>query len=184
MSPRVSLCSACHHFASRIFRAAAHPVQSERYHAQLQHLRLLLCGVVPVLLSACASEYRHHGYVPPDGDLRQLAVGRDTRESVTRLLGRPSTSGFVSDSGIYFVRSKVRHYGPNEPEVVDRRVVAISFDDAGLLNNVEHFGLERGRVVRLQQRVTTGAETRLSFIRQLMGNIGRLDASDLLKEPE
>jgi len=53
-------------------------------------------------------------------------------------------------------------------------VLAISFDQNGVLSNIESFGLEDGQVVTLSRRVTDSSVTNQNFLRQLLGNIGRI----------
>jgi hypothetical protein len=40
--------------------------------------------------------------------------------------------------------------------------------------------LADGKVIVLSRRVTEGGSGEISFIRQLMGNVGRMDAEDFL----
>lgn len=136
---------------------------------------LLVAGV----LSACAAQYSNHGYIPPEEDLARITVGQDTRDTVDEIVGVPSASSIVNDSGYYFVRSRVRAIGPIAPRVVDREVVAISFDQRGVVSNVERFGLERGRAVPLSRRVTTSGVDNNTFLRQLLGNLGRFNPAAL-----
>ncbi|WP_262386643.1 outer membrane protein assembly factor BamE [Roseobacter fucihabitans] len=124
-------------------------------------------------LAACSGRYRDHGYVPPPEDLEQVVVGIDTRASVEQTLGSASSQSVVDDGSIYFVRSRVRTLAMLAPEVVEREVVAISFDAGGIVSNVETFGLEKGQVVPLARRVTSSGVKDKSFLRQLLGNIGR-----------
>lgn len=128
--------------------------------------------VCAVALSACSATYRDYGYVPPQEDLDQIAVGIDTRASVEETLGSGGASSVLEDDALYFVRSRVRSFAMFEPEVVERDVVAVSFDRTGIVENVETFGLERGQVVRLSRRVTDSSVANKSFLQQLLGNIG------------
>ncbi len=130
---------------------------------------MLLC----LTLAACDGRYRDHGYVPPPEDLEQIVVGIDTRASVEETLGSASSRSVTDEGNIYFVRSRVRTFAMLAPEVVEREVVAISFDSGGIVSNVESFGLEKGQVVPLARRVTSSSVKDKSFLRQLLGNIGR-----------
>ena len=132
-------------------------------------------GVVFLCLaiSACGGRYRDHGYIPPPEDLEQIVVGIDTRASVEETLGSASSSSIANDGGIYFVRSRIRTFAMLAPEVVEREVLAISFDAGGVVSNVETFGLERGQVVPLTRRVTSSGVRDTTFLRQLLGNLGR-----------
>ena len=141
---------------------------------------LSIAAAAALALSACSPILRQHGYVPPEEDLQLVTVGVDTRESVEALVGRPSSSGVLADGGFYYVSSTQRIFGPMQPKVVDREVVAISFDEAGLVSNVERFGLERGVVVPLSRRVTDSGSADPGFLSQIFRNLGRIDPARLL----
>ena len=140
--------------------------------ARIKHLGAGLLALV--LLAACSPIVRNHGYIPTEEDLSLLTVGVDTRESVAATVGVPSAGGVVSDGGYYYVRSRWETRGPFAPKEVERQVLAISFDRDGVLENIERFSLENGRVVALSRRVTDSNIRNVSFLRQLFGNLGRL----------
>lgn len=139
-----------------------------------------LVGALALSLGACVSIYRDHGYVPLPEDLAALQVGVDTRDSVKEAIGTPGASGILDASGYYYVTSRVRHYGAREPETVSRELVAISFDTRGVVRNIERFGLEDGRVIPLERRVTESGTEDRTFLRQLLGNLGRIGPGAIL----
>ncbi len=134
-----------------------------------------------MLVMSCTAIYRNHGYVPPEADLEQITVGTDTRESVSNLIGRPSAQGLLNDRGWYYVQSRFRTRGPSAPQEIDRQVVAISFDEGGVVENVERFGLDRGRVVRLSRRVTESNISGRSVLSRIFSNFGRIDPKDFIR---
>lgn len=123
-----------------------------------------------------------HGYVPEEVLLEEVRVGRDTKETVARLLGRPGTQGIIDDRGWYYVKSDYERFLWREPVEVDREVVAVSFTENGVVENVERFGLEDGQVVALNRRVTTSNTRGIGFLRQLFSNLGTFDAGQFLEE--
>jgi len=135
----------------------------------------LFAAAVAVALAGCTPQFQNHGYVPPQEDLDKLKVGVDTRETVAAAVGVPASSGVLNESGFYYVKHRKRTIGPLAPRVIDRQVVAISFTERGVVSNIERFGLERGRVVPLERRVTSSAVSNKTFLRQLLGNIGRFN---------
>ena len=137
----------------------------------------LLGGVL--LVGACAPTFRNHGYIPPQDQLDEIRIGADTRESVAEKVGVPSSAGVLDSSGYYYVRKRTRAIGPLRPQEIERQVVAISFNAAGRVQNIERFGLEQGKVVQLQRRVTETAVSDTSFIRQILGNIGQFSPGGL-----
>lgn len=128
----------------------------------------LLC----LSLAACSARYQNFGYVPPQEDLDEIVIGIDTFSTVEETLGSSAAGSVLQDNSLFYVRSRVRTFALLAPEVVDREVVAISFDTAGVVSNVERFGLERGQVVPLARRVTSSGVTDVGILRQLIGNIG------------
>lgn len=65
------------------------------------------------------------------------------------------------------------------PVEIDRQVVALTFSEAGVLQNVERFGMERGQIVPLSRRVTESNVRGMSVLRQLFSNFGRIGAAQL-----
>lgn len=146
---------------------------------QVKTIPVLLCAAL-MMLAACSATIRNHGYIPPEEDLNAVIVGVDTRESLEASIGKPSTSGVLRDSSWFYIGSQVRHFGARKPEEISRQVVAVRFDEAGTVSNVERFGLERGEVVVLSRRVTETTVRDVTFIRQLIRNFGNFDFGEAL----
>ena len=53
--------------------------------------------------------------------------------------------------------------------------------EEGKVENVERFGLENGQVVAISRRVTDSNIKGVGFLRQLLGNIGRLRADQFVE---
>jgi outer membrane protein assembly factor BamE (lipoprotein component of BamABCDE complex) len=133
-----------------------------------------------MLLGACSEVIRNHGYAPTDVELQDVIVGVDTRDTVASSIGEPAASGVLREGGWYYVGSTKRHYAYRKPKEIDRQVVAITFNAAGVVENVERFGLENGQVVALSRRVTETTVRDVTFIRQIIRNIGRIDLGEAL----
>lgn len=142
--------------------------------------RAILAGCVLLMSVGCTTLYRNHGYAPTDDQLSEVLVGVDTRATVFDVIGPPTAGGVTNNGGFFYVQSRFRLLGPFEPREIDREVVAIRFDEAGTVTNVERFGLENGNVVALSRRVTQDNVRDTTFIRQLFGSIGRFNAGDFL----
>ncbi len=142
-----------------------------------------LVAAAAAMLSGCAAQYRDHGYVPPEADLERIVPGIDTRDTVEDVVGVPTARGVgvVEQEDYYWVSSRMRSFAWQRPEVVEREVVAISFDQRGTVRGVERYGLEDGRVVPLSRRVTDSSAGNIGFIRRLFGNIGGISATELLR---
>ncbi len=141
--------------------------------------RCALAAVALLAMVGCSPVYRNHGYVPAPDELAMIEVGTDTRETVATKIGRPSTSGLLNDVGWFYVQSRYRNVGYRQPEEIDRQVLAITFSEAGVVDNIATYGLADGKVVPISRRVTETNIKGIGFIRQLLGSLGKISASDL-----
>ena len=151
------------------------------HNSMTRMIRACVAIAAIAVLSACVAQTRNHGYVPSEAELSQISVGQDTMQTVGEAVGRPSAEGLLDATGWYYVRSQFKTLGAFAPKEVDRQVVAISFDDKGVVSNIERFGLEGGRVVALSRRVTTSNTRGVTFLQQLFGNLGRIDTGTLIQ---
>ena len=140
-----------------------------------------LAGMVAigVLVIGCTEVVSTHGYAPPQAELAELAVGQDTKGSVRRKIGRPGLSGLFTDDGWYYVATTVGRKTYHEPRVVDRRVVAVTFDENDTVASINEYGLEDGRIVDLETRTTPTRGRELTILQQVLGNIGQIDPETL-----
>jgi outer membrane protein assembly factor BamE (lipoprotein component of BamABCDE complex) len=144
-------------------------------------MRVAAAALMLVALVGCTDIVRHHGYAPAEEDLATLSVGKDTRDSVAFKVGRPTAAGVMQDGAWYYVQSRWSQRGAAEMRETERQVVAISFDSAGRVSNIERFGLEDGQVVALSRRVTDSNIKGVSLVRQLLRNVGRVDPGQFLR---
>lgn len=135
--------------------------------------------MLSAFLTACSATVRTHGYVPLDSDLENVIVGVDTQATLEDTIGLPTATGILQESDWYYVESEWRRFAWKAPKEVNREVVAIRFDDNGVVENIERFGLEDGRVVVLSRRVTDSNIRGIGFLRQLLGNIGVINTDEL-----
>ncbi|WP_194094763.1 outer membrane protein assembly factor BamE [Marivivens aquimaris] len=147
----------------------------------IRGMRILPLAVAALLAtSACVERIDYHGFTPSQEAIASVDVGSDTRATVIEKLGRPSMGGITGTDSLYYVSYAVRNYGPLPPKEVDRTVLALDFDAAGIVRNVELFGLEDGNVVSLSRRVTDDGLRDNTLMRQILGSIGRFNAADFI----
>jgi outer membrane protein assembly factor BamE (lipoprotein component of BamABCDE complex) len=131
------------------------------------------------LIAGCAPTIQVHGYVPSPTDIAQVTPGVDDFASVEETLGRPSSSGLLRDSSWYYVQTIIESFTYNPPRVIERTVLAVEFDNNGVVSDITRYGLEDGRIVALTPRTTeTGGRT-MGVLEQLFGNLLNLDAEQL-----
>ena len=145
-------------------------------------VRGVVAGLLALGLSACSATFQNHGYVPPEDELAAILPGVDTRESLALSVGEPSAAGVIRDEAWFYAGYRVRSFAYQAPRVIERDIVAISFDDEGVVQNIERYGLEDGQLVQLSRRVTDGGIGEITVLNQILRNFGRLDVGNILAE--
>lgn len=137
----------------------------------------LAAAVLMAALGACSTVRSYHGYVPERGESPESAiVGEDTKATVLTKFGEPSTLGTFDGDIWYYIAARTRQRAFLSQKTVWRQVIALRFDDSGVLAEVRVADVDDGIKVAHVNRVTPTRGRTLSLLEQLFGNIGRLPA--------
>jgi outer membrane protein assembly factor BamE (lipoprotein component of BamABCDE complex) len=110
--------------------------------------------------------------------LERITPGTQTRDDVAELLGTPSSvAAFSEDTTWIYIQSKTSTLAFFEPKVLERNIVVVDFDDAGIVKDVRRYTLEDGKLIDPVSRTTPAPGKELSFLEQLVGNVGRFNAN-------
>jgi Small protein A (tmRNA-binding) len=142
----------------------------------------LLCASLIALtglsLGACEGRVAIHGNPIDPDELARLAPGSQSKADVVGLLGSPSSTPAFDDKTWYYISDRERTLAFLAPETEERQIVALSFDDNGVLASVETFGLERGQEVEVVSRETPSFGQSPTIIQQMLGNLGKFNKAD------
>lgn len=147
--------------------------------ARAAGLALLACAA---LAAACTPVMRRHGFVPEKELLSAIKPLEDTKTTVLARYGHPSTTGVFEADTWYYVTNVRQQLGYLKPESSARQIYAVRFNKDGLVQSVDNFELEDGRVVAMVDRKTPTRGRELTILEQLLGNVGRLPGETLGQE--
>ena len=73
---------------------------------------------------------------------------------------------------------------PEIPQIddLDRRIVAVRFDANDVVEDVDTYGVEDGRVIDLATQTTPTQGRQLTVLQQVLGNIGRITGEDIVEQ--
>lgn len=125
------------------------------------------------LAAGCSNNPETRGHLPEEHRLAQLQPGVMRQQDVRNLLGTPSSVDTFDGTTWYYISSRSQRYAFLEPEVLERRVIALTFDTAGVLKQVRDLGSGHGNRVVMDPDVTPTAGRELGLLEQLLGNLGR-----------
>jgi outer membrane protein assembly factor BamE (lipoprotein component of BamABCDE complex) len=134
-----------------------------------------LLFVAALGLPASAPEVSTHGYRFDEAALTQLEPGRTTRDGTLQLLGSPSSIATFDDRVWYYVSQRTERMSFYQEEIVDQKVITITFDDRDVIQHIERQSLEDAREVALVGRETPTSGSELGILEQFIGNIGRFN---------
>lgn len=110
-----------------------------------------------------------------DQRLSQIKQGVSTKEDVLSALGTPSAAGTFDDQNWYYIGQIISKEAFFKPEVVDRRVIEIAFND-NIVSEVRELKKEDGVDVALVSRTTPTKGSDFTMLEQFFGNLGRFNS--------
>ncbi len=138
---------------------------------------LFLAGILSGSILACAPVVDMRGYVFDEKTIERLEIGKTNLEETIATLGSPSTTSEINGKAFYYVHSRFIRESYRAPVEVDRKVMAIYFDQEGKMRDKAVYGLEDGIIIAIVQRTTETQGAELSVIGQLFSNAGRFGDS-------
>ncbi|HEU0218693.1 MAG TPA: outer membrane protein assembly factor BamE, partial [Stellaceae bacterium] len=81
------------------------------------------------------------------------------------------------DNVWYYISRRIKQVAFFKPEVLDQQVYIVNFDDKGVVRDLGHKTLDDARAVTPAPGATPAPGRELSFMEQLLGNVGRFGGS-------
>ncbi|MFQ6017399.1 MAG: outer membrane protein assembly factor BamE [Kiloniellaceae bacterium] len=134
---------------------------------------LLFAGAVALTTGACEQTVQVRGNLPDPEIVSKITPGIDSRVDIESLLGSPSAISTFQDSKWYYIGQKTTRFAFFEPEVLERKVLVVSFDQADRVAGTKTYTLEDGQIVDPVDRITPTEGRELTFLQQMFGNLGR-----------
>jgi len=137
---------------------------------------LALC----LLLAGCSffqAEPQLRGNRVDADQLKQLVPGTSTRADVTALVGSPTARATFDDNTWLYISEVTRPRIGRVQGVLDQDVVVLRFNEQGVLQDVKTLTGDDSVPVTVVARTTPSPGTEASFLQQLLGNVGRFNAT-------
>jgi outer membrane protein assembly factor BamE (lipoprotein component of BamABCDE complex) len=132
------------------------------------------------LLVCCAPVISQRGYVTDPVSEAQIMAGSDTKSSVQEKLGYASTTAtFGGGNTWYYISQTEKQVAFFTPTVLNRRILAVSFDPDGKVTGMRHYGLSDGHVIAFETRETPARGKELTFLMQLLNAQTGADTSPI-----
>ena len=132
-----------------------------------------------MVMAACAPVTEIRGNLLDDKKIAQLTVGESNQRDVLNALGSPTTTSVTRPNEWYYVGQKTEQIAVYQPEIVERRVLVVNFDDEGTLTRIAELNEKDGNdELVFSDRETESGGRKFTIMQQLIGNLGRFNKSD------
>ena len=131
------------------------------------------CIAALLALSGCSETITKHGQQFREADLQAVQNGM-SEDEVRGTLGTPTTTAVVGGgNAYYYISSTMGQSSFFKPTEKDRQILAVYFNQGGMVENVAHYGLKDGKVFDFISRKTPapGAKDE-GILKSLFRNLG------------
>ena len=138
----------------------------------------LSIGLIALTAVSCAPRIATRGNPLDPEVLADIEPGEMAKDEVAEILGAPSTVSMFNREKIetwYYISERTETIAFFASEVAKRNIVAISFNQADIIQRIDTIGLKDGKIVEHIARKTPTVGNELSIIDQVLGNLGRFN---------
>ena len=126
-------------------------------------------------LAACSGRVDTHGNQVQPEDVATITPGEATRSTVLDRLGSPSSHSLFPPETWFYFSETTETTAFLAPEISNRLVVKIVFDEAGVVNDVQMLDETAAEEVQPADGKTPTAGNSLGLFEQLLSNLGRFN---------
>lgn len=129
--------------------------------------------MVGITLVSCAPTVAKRGNNVDETALNQITVGISTREDVAKILGSPTQVATFDDKTWYYISQRTEQEAFFDPELKEQKIVTIEFTPEGKVAAIHQGGSENARTITPVADKTPTYGKELTFMQQLLGNLGK-----------
>lgn len=140
-----------------------------------RYLKVLAFGAaLGLALPGCTPTQATRGNIVEDYRLSEVVPGISTKTNVLKSLGSPTTTAPFDENVWYYIGQKTEKRGIFDPEVVEEKIVVVSFNEEGVVQTAQPIDANRIDVPRVRRKTPTGGNE-VTILEQLLGNVGRFN---------
>ena len=133
-------------------------------------IALIVCVLA---LGACSPKVAQRGDMPDIDAIASIVPEESHKSDVERRLGSPSSINMFGEETWMYIGETTEAVAFFEPKVNERSVLVVTFDDKGIVKDIQSHRLDVARDIEPVERTTPTVGKNLTVIEQLMGNLNR-----------
>lgn len=132
-------------------------------------------------LSACADTIEQRGVQLDPDRVAKIQIGQSSINDVMGALGSPAASSNFGEPSWYYINQRMQYWAFREPKIKAQDITIIRFDRSGIVSAIEQKSLADAKTVQSVGQSTPSAESQLTILQQLLGNVGRFSGRESTK---
>jgi len=132
----------------------------------------MACVALPLIAAGCTPIVANRGNMLDEDRIAQVKPGI-SKNDVFEALGSPTVTSTFDDNTWYYVGQRTEREAFFAPELTDHKVIEIKFDDTDHVRTIDRIGIDKTAEVEPFDETTPAAGREITFMEQLLGNIGR-----------
>ncbi len=138
---------------------------------------LFACFAAFLILTGCESQVDSSGNSPNPKLVISIKPGVHKRQDVKKRLGTPSTITTFDNEVWYYISSRIESSTFLKPKLMKRKILTVKFDANGVVQNIYELDTTKQKEIPLVERETPTKGKELTFIQQVIGNVGKYSNS-------
>lgn len=132
-----------------------------------------------LLAAGCADQVSTHGHILRTATIEDVRPGVATKQDVRAVLGSPSSVAAFDNRVWYYISQVKVRQAFFKPDTAQQQVLVMHFDRQDVVDSIGVLAEDDSTEVTLVARETPTAGHKLTFVEQLLGNVGRFTQSEI-----
>lgn len=144
---------------------------------------LAALALIALSLPACTPHIATRGNLLSESKIAEITPQTSLRADVSRIWGPPSAVAPFDDKTWYYIGEVTSQKGIFAPEVEQRQVVQVDFDDTGAVTQIAKLDPAQAQDIEYVARRTPTAGREFTAFQQFVGNLGRFNENVQQRRP-
>ena len=134
---------------------------------------LLTSAAFVSIMTGCEFPVDSRGNAPDSKRVISIKPGVHKRQDVEQRLGAPSTITTFDNETWYYISGRVKSVAFFKPKLMKRTILTVKFDKQGIVQKIYELDTTKQKEISFVKRETPTKGKELTFIQQIIGNIGK-----------
>ena len=139
----------------------------------MRNVLVMLALAAGLVAAGCTEVVHTHGHILKTATVEDVRPGVATKSDVRAVLGSPSSIAAFDQSVWYYISQVKVSQAFFKPDTAQQQVLVMHFDDSDVVESIGVLEEADSEEVTLVARETPTAGHKLTFLEQLLGNVGR-----------